>query len=306
MADPATYSRRAFLARIGILGAVLGGGGALATMPVWAGSKTSASGPGDAGLKALVDILRPALDAMALDALTALAVFAFPGPDRFSLAQGTPRSEAGGVEARGAQFLVSALDNFVPFPDELARPLAAAFSTALSDLNLPLPNPIAALPTNLVDNVDSALAFLLQNDETIPLSTAIALMLNLIATQVNPLVITGKSDFGPFANLTYAEKAKVFEMIEGADANLVASLDTQVPEPLRSSVSGLLKFVGGSLLEFAAFGNYTEFGAYDTASRQLTSRPVGWEVSGYSPDGVQDGWDELKGYYQGRRHVADV
>jgi hypothetical protein len=68
----------------------------------------------------------------------------------------------------------------------------------------------------------------------------------------------------------------------------------------------LFQFLGGSLLEFAAFGSLNEFGAYDPTTRQLTSRPVGWQLSGYSPNGPEDGWDEFKGYYQGRRHVADV
>ncbi len=307
MGDSDGFSRRAFLARIGLLGAVLGTGGAVATLPVWAKSKPGSPLNGDSVLKNLVDLLRPALDNLAHDALNGLVVFALPGSDPWSKAQGTTRRDAGAVDARGAGFMADALDRFVPFPDILARPLAAAFASALADIGLPLPNPLGLLPVQTVDNVDKALAFLLQNDQTIPLSTAIALLLNLLATQVHPASVSAPgSALGPFARLTFAQKAQAFELLEETQSDLVSALDLQVPSPLRSSVSGLLKYVGGSLLEFAAFGSFSEWAVFDPATRQLTGRPVGWELSGFSPNGVVDGWDELKGYYQGRRHVADV
>jgi hypothetical protein len=305
MHDPGSFSRRAFLARIGVLSAVVGTGGALATMPVWAKSPGKSPLSGGPLLNELVALLRPALDNLAHDTLNGLVVFALPGSDPWSAAQGTHRPEAGAVQARGAGFMAQALDNFVPFPDELARPLAAAFSTALAGIGLPLPNPLGLLPVQLVDNVDTALAFLLQNDVSIPLSVAVALLLNLLATTVNPATVTPGSALGPFSRLTFAEKAKAFELLEGAQSNLVTQLDMQLPEPLHDSVSGLLKFVGGSLLEFAAFGSVNEWGVFDPTTKRLTARPVGWQLSGYSPDGLGDGWDEFKGYYQGRRQVAD-
>jgi hypothetical protein len=98
----------------------------------------------------------------------------------------------------------------------------------------------------------------------------------------------------------------VFQLIEETDSNLVASLDVHLPRPLQGSVSGIFKFLGGSLLEFTAFGSLGESGVYNPATRQLTGRPVGWALSGYSPNGVVDGWDEFKGYYQGRKHAADA
>jgi hypothetical protein len=67
-------------------------------------------------------------------------------------------------------------------------------------------------------------------------------------------------------------------------------------------VSGLLRFAAGALLEYAAFGSYSEFGVFDPATRTVTKRAVGWDLSHYTP-GV-DGWDELKGYYQGRKKVT--
>jgi len=323
MPEQAAFNRRAFLARIGVLGAAVGAGSWLGRRvpfldPAGPGAATgigspAATPPGGVVLQALVNALRPVLDALALDTFRGMVVFALPGPDPYSAIQGTPRSEPGAIESRGAEFLVQALDEFVPFPDQLARPLAAAFSTALADVGIGLPNPLGLLSGQLVSNLDQALAVLLQNDQTIPLSLAVALMLNLLATQVRPTAVTGPLG-SPFARLSFAEKAQVFKLVEGTDANLVAKLDISLPAPLHGSVSGLLEFLGGSLLEFAAFGSANEWGVFNPATRQVTARPVGWQLSGYKPkqlngypvNGLGDGWDEFRGYYGGRRSVADV
>jgi hypothetical protein len=125
-----------------------------------------------------------------------------------------------------------------------------------------------------------------------------------MATQVNPAAVNGVH-ISPFARLTYAEKAKAFELIEKTDSDLVELLDVHFPEPLKASVSGLLKFVGGALLEFATFGAYGEFAVYDEATKTLKARPVGWDLTGYQPDGPVEGWDDFIGYYQGRTEVHD-
>jgi hypothetical protein len=144
---------------------------------------------------------------------------------------------------------------------------------------------------------------LLEDGATLPLSLVVAMLLNLVATQVNPLAVTG-SLLSPFARLTFQEKAEVFELIEGTDADLVALLDTGLPEPLKGTLSGLLRFVGGALLEFAGFGAYNEFAVFHPVARTVTREPVGWALSGY--EGVSDGWDEFLGYYQGRTEVENV
>jgi hypothetical protein len=140
------------------------------------------------------------------------------------------------------------------------------------------------------------------SDETIPLSLVVALLLNLAATQVEPLAVSGPF-LSPFARLGFGEKAATFALIEGPDADLVAALDTRLPEPLRASVSGVLRFVAGALLEFPAFAAYNEWAVLDPATRQLRATPVGWTLTGYG--GVSDGWDELLGYYQERTEVRD-
>jgi hypothetical protein len=225
-----------------------------------------------------------------------------PGPDAYSRAQGTPRPEPGALEARGADFMLEALDHFVPFPDQLATPLAAALTTAVDDIGLPLPPGLLGPLFPPVWSLDQVLQELLENDETLPLSLVVALLLNVVATQVNPLALNGPF-LSPFARLTLDEKCRAFELLEGPDADLVALLDSGLPEPLRSSISGLLRFLAGALLEFSAFGSYNEWGVYDGARRTVTERPVGWELSGYQPDGVVDGWDDLLGYYEDRTEV---
>ncbi|WP_116047486.1 hypothetical protein [Amycolatopsis palatopharyngis] len=292
-------ARRAFLARIGLLGAAVGAGGLL---PRSALATPAAAAQNDL-LPDLVGLLRPVLAELARDTLNGLTVFVYPGPDAYSAAQGTPSAEPGALEARGTDFMIASLDNFVPFPDELARPVAAALATGLADSGVDLPG-LDLLPAE-VATLDRALRALLENDATMPLSLPIAGLLNLLATQVNPLAVNGPF-LSPFARLTWAEKAEAFRVLEGPDSDLVALLDAEFPQPLRSSVSGLLKFVGGALLEFATFGSFSEYGVFDAESKQLAGRPVSWELTGYQPDGPVEGWADFIGYYQDRTEVSDA
>jgi hypothetical protein len=291
-----SVSRRVFLARVGVLGAAVGVGGPMrsaALAPAGAGPRVP-SGP------ELAAALPPLLAELARDTLNGLVVFVVPGPDAYSRAQGTRRREPGALDARATDFMIEALDNFVPFPDEVARPVAAALATGLADLGIELPGLLGGLLPGLVEMLDDVLADLLQSDETIPLSLVVALLLNLAATQVNPLAVNGLF-VSPFARLSHNQKAQAFALIEGTDADLVAALDTQLPEPLRQSVSGVLRFIGGALLEFPAFASYNEWAVLDRRTKTLRNTPVGWRLSGYG--GVSDGWDELLGYYQGRTEV---
>lgn len=290
--------RRTFLARIGLLGAAAGAGSLLprSVLAPPAAAQTDL-------LPGVVDLLRPVLAELARDTINGLSVFALPGPDGYSTAQGTPADTPGALEAGTTDFLINALDNFVPFPDQVADPIGAALANGLAGTGIDLPG-TDLLPGELA-TLDTAFRALLENDATVPLSFPVAGLLNLLATQVNPLAVNGVF-LSPFARLTYAEKARAFALLEGPDSDLVALLDAQFPEPLKDSVSGLLKFVGGALLEFAAFGGCSEYAVFDPDTKQLTGRPVGWELSGYQPDGPVEGWDEFIGYYQGRREVSDA
>ena len=162
------------------------------------------------------------------------------------------------------------------------------------------PGGIAADSTQfLIDSLDGYLPAPdgpgpLANDATVPLSGVVAGYLNTLALQVAPVAAVGPFR-SAFANLSVAEKAEVFRRMEELDLG-----DDGLPQPFTAS-SGNFRFIAGALLEFAAFGSYTEWHVFDGTTRTLTGRPVGWELSRYQPDGPVEGWDELLGYYQGRR-----
>jgi hypothetical protein len=116
-------------------------------------------------------------------------------------------------------------------------------------------------------------------------AASVATLLNGVALAVNPGAASGS--FGsPFANLSFGEKAAVFGVLES---------DPQFA-PLRS--------LFGSLLGLVAFLAYSEVGVFDPATRTLTGRPVGWTLSAY--EGVADGRDELRGYFENRRRADDA
>lgn len=103
-------------------------------------------------------------------------------------------------------------------------------------------------------------------------SAVVATILNDLAQAVHPGV-TGQ--FGsPFANLSYPEKAAVFQIMDATDA---------------------LKVLGGILPAFVAFFVYSDAGTFDPATRSLVGRPLGWQLSNYQ--GTADGRDEFLGYF---------
>ncbi|MFB4315511.1 hypothetical protein [Actinomadura sp. 21ATH] len=278
--------RRAFLEAAGLCGAFT------------AASALAAAPPAQADTDPGTDPVAAALGTLALDTMSGLAVFVMPGPDPYSRVQGTPRAEAGGVEARLPEFLVEMLNRFVPFPDQIAVPLLRALAQGAGDLRLPRP---AGVPdAAAVRRADRGLRLLLRNDATVPLAPVVALILNLEAVRVDPRSLAGPFA-APFARLPYAGKARVFELLEGADSDLVALLDRHLPEPYHRSVSGLIEFTANGLLVLAALGGYSEWGVFDPETRRLTGRPAGWRASGYTPSA--DGWDEFTGYYQDRTEV---
>jgi hypothetical protein len=243
--------------------------------------------------------IRPVLEELSRDTINGFVVFVVPGPDPYSVAQGVKSSDPGAIEAKTTDFLMNSLDNFVPLPAMALTPLASTFATAMKDVKLPLPDTLLNIPIQTVRNIDDALMAYTATGDTIPASIAVAMMLNFLATTVNPAAVNGPF-LSPFARLSYAEKASAWQMLEGPDSDLLALLDGSAPAPFRDSLSGLLKFVGGALLEFGAFGSYNEWSKFDPRTRTLTGRPVGWELTGFQPHGPVEGWNEFIGYYQGR------
>ena len=86
-------------------------------------------------------------------------------------------------------------------------------------------------------------------------------------------------------------------------------IDSKLSEPLKDSISGLLEFLAGALVEFVAFGSFSEFGVFDAATGTLTATPVGWTLTQYlalAPNNRPvEGWDEFKGYLDGETVASE-
>lgn len=296
-------SRRAFLARIGVLGA------STTLLP-----RGAAPGTGSAGsaltLGALVDLLRPVLGDVSRDTWNGFVAYSAPGQDSYSRAQGTTRGEPGGIEAGGTSSLIESLDRLPPFPDEILRPASSALVIALRELPLPLPGillgGLLGPSIAMVRLVESAVRFILENDEAAPLSLPAALLLNYVATVANPASLNG-AFVSPFARLSFTDKTRALEMLETSQSQLVALIDAQVPQPLKASVSGLIEFLGGALHELAAFGSFSESRRFDPRTRRLVGRPIGWRLTGHVADNqTGDGWDDFISYYQDRSEISEV
>src|SRR5919197_1410282 len=117
---------------------------------------------------------------------------------------------------------------------------------------------------------------------TPPLSSTTATILNQFATSVRATAKRGKFR-SAFANLSFAEKAKVFQTIEGLTA----------PD------AGSIRFLFGNLPDLVAFLAYSEAGVFDRRRRRLRRRPLGWSLTRYGA--AADGHPELRGYLGGRR-----
>jgi hypothetical protein len=116
----------------------------------------------------------------------------------------------------------------------------------------------------------------------LPLSSTAATILNEFATHVAPASVRG-TFASPFANLSYGQKARVFQAVEA----------------LQAESAGSIQFLVGNLPDLVAFLAYSEAGVYDARRRRLRRRPLGWRLTHYT--GVADGRKEFKGYWQGRK-----
>ncbi len=112
-------------------------------------------------------------------------------------------------------------------------------------------------------------------DETTPFvpqfSATVADVLNGLALAVAPGVAGVFAS--PFANLSFAQKVAVFQVMDGTEA--LAQLASILPP-------------------FVAFFCYSEAGAFDPVTRSLTGAPPAWQLSSYQ--GVAEGRDEFRGY----------
>jgi hypothetical protein len=290
------YGRRAFLVRTGVIGAAI----ALVDVPaLLEPARAGAAAPSLATLS-------PIFDALSKDTINGLVAFVVPGPDAYSIAQGMHDTEPGGLDADGTAFMLNALDNFYPVPQEPLLMLVQALATGIN-ANLPKVH-LPPLLEELADELDKVLGVLLAGETTVPLSLLVALLLNFVATLTNPTAVHGNF-LSPFSRLSFTEKTTAFQLMETDAANLAAAIDGNITEPVRDSISGLIEFLAGALLEFAAFGSFSEFGVFDTKTRTLTATPVGWTQSSYlalAPNNRPvEGWDEFKGYLGGETQATE-
>jgi hypothetical protein len=294
--EPQSYGRREFLLRAGVIGAAM-----LLLDTVDLTSPASAAENADLSTSGLSpSALAPIFDALSRDTLNGLVAFVVPGPDAYSMAQGVSDTAPGGIAADGTDFMLNALDNFFPVPQEPLRLLVTSLTTGLT-ANLPGLPGIPVLP-GLAEDLDLALFTLLKGDGSVPLSLPVALLLNFLATLVKPTALNG--DFiSPFSRLTFAEKTSAFALLEGEASTIAAMIDSKLSEPVKDSISGLLEFLAGALVEFVAFGSFSEFGVFDAAAGTVTSTPVGWTLTQYlalAPNNRPvEGWKEFKGYLDG-------
>jgi hypothetical protein len=281
-------TRREMLIRTGVLGA--------SAFVLGVTPERAAAAPLDDAL------VEQVIEVLARDTFAGLGVFAVPGPitDRYSLAQGQTSTRPGSVQAKGPELIAHTLDRYIGLPDTYLQALVAAFRDGAPDTA----GGLAALEL-LGKTIDDVLQVVLANDAAVPASLPAALMLNFAATQVRPTSVIGLIPTSPFANLKWAEKGQALQRIEQADPDLVALIDAHAPQPLQTSASGLLRFLGNVLLTLAGFAPYTEFHVFDPATRRATRRPIGWDLSTYMPGRTTpaDGWAEFLGYYQDRRET---
>lgn len=297
-AGEATIGRRELLLRGGVLGA-----GAMAA-GLW---PLPAQADVPPALEPLLrKIAEPAIDLLVHDTYAGLAVFAVPGPDRYSRAQGVTSATPGGVEAEAPELIQRTLNFYIAWPDAYLHALAAAFREGVSDVRLPLDLLSGTLLVleAVGARMDDALKVVLANDLSVPAALPLALLMNFAATQVRPSSVLGPTS-SPFANLSWTDKGRAFQRIEQADPELVALIDKNAPQPLKEGASGLLRFAGGTLLELGGFATYTEWHVFDRTTRRATRRPLGWSLSRYMPGRTTpaDGWPEFRGYYEGRREA---
>ncbi|MGH2709788.1 MAG: hypothetical protein ACRDH9_01095 [Actinomycetota bacterium] len=184
------------------------------------------------------------------DTINGLVVFIVPGPDEYSIAQGEQSTTPGGIEAGTTDNLIENLDGFLPNPD-------------LGPFN---------------------------NDGTVPLSGAVAGLLNQVAAEVDPLAAGGPFP-SHFSRLSFADKAEVFKRIEAMSGDDDATRN--------------IRFVGGILPGYTAYLVFGEWHVLDPINKTLSGRPVGWDLTGYQPGLTTQvrGWDELKGYFEGRKQA---
>jgi hypothetical protein len=121
---------------------------------------------------------------------------------------------------------------------------------------------------------------------TVPVSSAVALLLDDFALQTNPLALHGEF-LSPFARLSFAEKAGALRLLD--------------EDHVIGDVIGETRYLSALLIPLMAFIAFSDAPVFDPAAGRLTGTPVGWRIASYG--GPVRGHAEFRGYFQGRKRV---
>ncbi len=293
--EPQSNPRRDFLARSGLMGAVA----AISPM-LLASSKSEAS------LLLSESLISEVFNAMTLDTFAGVSAFVLPGNDWHSISQGHFNLKKGATAANTQQFLLDNLDNYLPWPKDIAGPILSEIARAFSNAAKPIPFALAwvlkPLETLILNKLDEYMDRLIDGSETIPLGHVFSLILNVTATLVNPLAIGG-SHLAPFSRLNFSEKAEVFKRLETGQPDLSELISLNLSQEQSEMLPTLMATFSRTLIQLTAFGGLSEWHALDQTTRTLNTRPIGWDLTQYLPNGSVEGWDDFLGYYQDRSQV---
>lgn len=253
-----------------------------------------------------VEQLRTALDKLRDDTFFAMIAFGVPGDDPYSEYQDVTTPLPGGIGTRADLYLTGGTDLLVPMPPAYMSQMLNSIATYLALQPMDIPEMAADdLGENgeyILENLDGSFTAYLEGE--VSNSVLVALLINLAATRVAG-TIDGPFP-SPFANLTWEQKAKVFEELESESSWLKRAITLNIPDrDFREATPGVLSSLVSFMLRIAGFGSYCEFAVYNPETREVAQRPLGWVLSQYAPDAppTSIGSDDFIGYYQGRRSV---
>ncbi|SFR53101.1 hypothetical protein SAMN05216203_1186 [Marinobacter daqiaonensis] len=253
-----------------------------------------------------VEQLRTALDKLRDDTFFGLTAFAVPGNDPYSEYQGRSTPAPGGIATRADLYLAGGVNLLLPLPAAFMQQLLASIATYLSLSPMDIPEMASGdVGENgewILENLDSTFTDYLEGEAS---NTVLAaLLLNLAATRA-----AGSVDGpfpSPFANLSWEQKAQLFEELESPHSWLKRALVWNIPDrDFREAAPGVIGSLVSFILRIGGFASYNEFAVFDPATREVVQRPLGWVLSQYAPDAPPSsiGSDDFIGYYQGRRSV---
>lgn len=271
------------------------------------------------------------------DTLSGVLSFVVPGSGCDLLAPGTDDHLDDVTTHNRVRALELALDGEPPYETERLRSMVRSLADALADA-----------PLSILDESSASSAVALQDalgcvldqggispapatgELAAPLGPShallVSLQLNLLSTVVDPALarpdtLADGCTTTPFARLSFDDKRRVFELLEGPDPEILNVAAEGQPAAVQEALSSALPQLAQKLLYLGAFFTYSELAALDLTRLLTTGKAEidfehvpGWEASGYQEferDGaiVYDtvhGWADFRGYYEDRTEAGDA